>query len=105
MILNLTVFFYFAPAGDGADSCLQYIRNASDDAIMGLHGDSHWRRGINIYKVINVRHRTDDQPQRAPRAQSGVVYLCVLCELCGFSSQLTGGCMGIAETPGLWNYI
>jgi hypothetical protein len=51
---------------------------------MGLHGDSHWRPGINIYKVINVRHRTDDQLQRAPRAQSVVVYLCVLCELCGF---------------------
>lgn len=36
MILNLTVFFYFAPEGDGADSCLQYIRNASDDAINGV---------------------------------------------------------------------
>ena len=45
---------------------------------------SNWRREFNICKVINVRRSMDDQPQRAPRAQSGVVFLCVLCELCGF---------------------
>ena len=35
--------------------------------------DSYWRREFNIIKVINVRRSMDDQPQRAPRAQSGVV--------------------------------
>jgi hypothetical protein len=67
-----------------------------------LHGVSLVRRGFNIYIVINVRRRTDDQPQMTPRAQSVVVYLCVLCELCGFSSQLTGGCMGFVEAPEIY---
>ncbi|MBU4075626.1 MAG: hypothetical protein KKI06_02785, partial [Euryarchaeota archaeon] len=49
-----------------------------------LRGDSHWRQIINIYKVINIWHRTDGQLQRAPRAQSVIVYLCILCELFGF---------------------
>jgi hypothetical protein len=47
---------------------------------------SYWRRRFNIYRVINVWRRMDDQPHRAPRAQSVVVYLCVLCALCGFFS-------------------
>ena len=41
----------------------------TDEVVWG----SYWRREFNIYKVINVWRSMDDQPQRAPRAQHGVV--------------------------------
>ncbi len=50
------------------------------------------RRDIYNYIVINMWRRMDDQPRRTQRAQSVAVYLCVLCALCGFSNQLSGGC-------------
>jgi hypothetical protein len=39
------------------------------------------RRGFNIFRVINIRRRLDDQPLRTQRSQSFVIFLCVFSAL------------------------